>query len=73
MMNRNQYKNIKLKLNDIYNNQKVNLSYFEIDDFIYDLSEPNRRLHKTGSVCFITLIFMEVVFCCYNDCGELDI
>lgn len=37
-MNRNQYKNIKLKLNDIYNNQKVNLSYFVIDDFIYNLS-----------------------------------
>ena len=38
-MNRNQYKNIKTEANNIlYNNQKVNLMYFEIDETIYNLS-----------------------------------
>lgn len=38
-MNRNQYKNIKTEANNIlYNNQKVNLMYFEIDESIYNLS-----------------------------------
>lgn len=37
-MNRNQYKNIKTEANNIlYNNQKVNLMYFEIDESIYNL------------------------------------
>ena len=54
-MNRNQYKNIKLKLNDIYNNQKVNLSYFVIDDFIYDLSASaieDIKAHARGNKVF---------------------
>lgn len=38
-MNRNQYKNIKTEANNIlYDNQKVNLMYFEIDESIYNLS-----------------------------------
>lgn len=54
-MNRNQYKNIKLKLNDIYNNQKVNLSYFVIDDFIYNLSSSaisDIKAHARGNKVF---------------------
>lgn len=68
MMNRNQYKNIKLKLNDIYNNQKVNLSYFEIDDFIYDLSasaiEDIKAHAKNNRVYFkdlLTSTLIEIV------------
>ena len=67
-MNRNQYKNIKLKLNDIYNNQKVNLSYFEIDDFIYDLSasaiEDIKAHAKNNRVYFkdlLTSTLIEIV------------
>ena len=68
MMNRNQYKNIKLKLNDIYNNQKVNLSYFVIDDFIYDLSasaiEDIKAHAKNNRVYFkdlLTSTLIEIV------------
>ena len=68
MINRNQYKNIKLKLNDIYNNQKVNLSYFEIDDFIYDLSasaiEDIKAHAKNNRVYFkdlLTSTLIEIV------------